>query len=251
MSTELPPRIAYTPEAIAKLNQVLEATGGSRTAAAELLEIPVSRVKSMIELVPALKSKWLSTAELMHGEGEVNDTNSITRTPPKEVALSQSQKVAAALTVQEKNLKRSLGKLGFKHNEIEAISAVEEFAGQHFKETLSVMHGGMLKGAMRLMMLADQIESKYLQDDGMDEKDRRWWWNTYFQILESLRSMNDQANKAALTKAMIEIKEKESRMGTRQDGKPGFSPLTAVQVNVTGAKDVTVSQPPDVDFKPA
>ncbi len=246
----LPVRTNYTPEEIAKLNNVLEAVNGDRADAMRVLDWPPHRVNNMISNVPALFAKWRRTNELMHGEVATTPEAAIERTPPKELALTPSEKMAAALVVQEKYLKRSLAKLGFKSHEVEALSAVEEFAGQHFKETLSVMHGGMLKGAMRLMMLADRIERDYLQDENLDEKEKRWWWDTYFRILESLRSMNDQANKAALTKAMIEIKEKESRTGMTISGKPGFTPLTsAVQVNVTGADKVTVNQPSNGPLK--
>jgi hypothetical protein len=217
-----------TAEDIAKIHKAMEATGGNRRAAAEILGIEKSRVDYAVAHNPALAAKWKVTAALLDGETNVNEITTISRKPPEPLALTQQERTVVALTVQERTLNKSLAKLGFKGKEIEAISSVEEFAGAHFDQTLSIMHGGLLKSAMRLMLLAENIEQRYLQDEGLGEKDRNWWWNQYFRILEKLRDMNEQTNKAALTKALIEIKKK----GNNGLGKPGFSSGgMAIQIN--------------------
>lgn len=229
-----------TSEDIAKINKALEASGGNHAAAAEILGMPTHRVNYAVRSHPALSARWRTGEDLVEGKTDINPVTVINRTPPKPLELAPSQKLAVELTVGEKKLNKSLAKLGFKSAEIQAISSVEEFAGQHFEETLSIMHGGLLKSAMRLMLLAERIEGDYLQSDDLEGRDRDFWWKVYFEILEKLRSMNEQTNKAALTKALIEMKRKESEGGNPR-GKPGFQPLSAVQINVNGAKEVTVT----------
>jgi hypothetical protein len=236
-------RKPLTAEDIAKINRAMEACEGDQKAAAEILGMDKTRLAQAVQRVPSLSARWKHSAGIAAGE-LVTQSDEVNRTTPKELALTSSERMAIELSVTEKKLNRSLVKLGFRQKEIEAISAVEEFAGNHFQQTLSIMHGGLLKSAMRLMLLAERIESTYLQDDHMEERDRKYWWDTYFKILEKLRDFNEQTNKAALTKALIEIKRKEAEGGGVKNTKPSFQPLSAVQVNVTGAKDVKVSHSP-------
>lgn len=232
-------------EEIAQINKAMEATQGDALSAAEVLGVSVNRINNAISRNPALTARWRTSQTMLDGETNINPTTAINRTPPKPLGLSPAQRQAIELSIGERKINKSLAKLGFKSAEIQAISSIEEFAGQHFQETLSIMHGGLLKSAMRLMILAERIESQYLQDENMEEKDRKWWWDQYFRILEKLRDMNDQTNKAALTKALIEIKKKEGG-GL---GKPGFSPhtTTAIQINVPANSEVKTNTPNVVD----
>lgn len=230
-----------TSEDIAKINKALEACNGGVAAAADVLGMTAHRVSYAITHNPSLNARWKSSSAVLNGETVINPVTTINRTPPQPLNLTPVQQQAVELSVTDRKLTRSLHKLGFKQQEIQAISSVEEFAGQHFEQTLSIMHGGLLKSAMRLMLLAEKIERDYLQDPVMEEKDRKWWWGIYFEILEKLRGMNDQTNKAALTKALIEIKKKDQN-GL---GKPGFSPhtTTAIQINVRDTDSVKTNTP--------
>lgn len=236
-----------TVEEIAQINKAMEAVQGNRAAAAEIVGIEKSRLDRAIITTPALTARWKTTEALADGEVVINPVTTINRTPPVPLGLSSADRMAIELSTGEKKINKSLAKLGFKQAEITAISSIEEFAGQHFQETLSIMHGGLLKSAMRLMLLAERIEQTYLQDDNLEEKERDWWWSRYFQILENLRGMNEQTNKAALTKAIIEIKKKEGG-GL---GKPGFSPhtTTAIQINVPANSQVKTNDPTNVSSR--
>lgn len=245
MSTQPEPLIPKTgptaPSDLVKVNAALEEVKGDRTLAARLLGVDKGRVEALIKWNPTLKNRWAEKPSEPADAPALTEDQMITRVQTEPLAKSNEEKMAVALVMSERKMSKSLRKLGFGATEIDAISSIEEFAGAHFSETLSIMHGGMLKGAMRLMMLSDRIEQTYLQDDTLEDKDRRYWWDTYFRILESLRSMHDQANKAALTKAMIDIKKNEGKGG----GKPGFSPLSAIQINVTDKNNVTIVTPND------
>lgn len=220
-------------EDVAKVNSALELTNGDRKAAAELLGAPVGRINSLITNDHSLRARWQISDASAAGETEINDVTIVDREQPKVLALTEEEKRSIALASQEKKLNKSLAKLGFKTKEIEAISSVESFAGQHFQETLSIMHGSMLKSAMRLMLLAERIEQDHLQNDALDEKERKWWWDCYFRILEQMRHMNSETNKAALTRSLIDLKRKEKDTL----GKPGYStPGVLIQVNNNGNK---------------
>lgn len=230
-----------TVEEIAQINKALEATEGDFQAAADILGCTRNRIAHAVQRQPALTARWRSDKALVDGKTAIDSITTINRIKPKPLELAPQQRLAIELSINEKKMNRSLAKLGFRAAEIQAISSIEEFAGQHFEETLSIMHGGLLKSAMRLMLMAERIERDYLQGDIEDPKERGFWWDTYFEILEKLRSMNEQTNKAALTKALIEIKRKEAEGGGQRSGKVGFQPLSAVQINVTSTKDITVT----------
>lgn len=222
-----------TVEDIARLNATLELTKGDRKAAANILGTSLTRINGLIATYHSLSTRWRISDKVAAGETEINDVTTIDREENKAIALTEEEKRSIALASQEKKLNKSLAKLGFKSQEIEAISSVESFAGQHFQETLSIMHGSMLKSAMRLMLLAERIEQEHLQNEGLDERERKWWWDCYFRILEQMRHMNSETNKAALTRSLIDLKRKEKDTL----GKPGYStPGVMIQVNNNGAK---------------
>ena len=223
-------RTPITDNVVEETNRALESVAGNPGAAARLLNVTTRRVYNIINHNPAMRAKWSKSLDV----GPVSGTDILDRpTPPPELPVANQ--TAIALIGQERKLTRSLARLGFSSKEQSAISEFESFAGQHFQESLKILHGGMLKNAMSLMLLAEQIRSENLFDEALRDEDREKWWNIYFRVLEEIRGMNDQANKAALTQAMIALKEREAREGKL--GKPGFSAQhIAVQVN-------TVAQP--------
>lgn len=240
--------LRLTPAELAKIDQALFKTDGNRPLAAKLLGVPYIQLSHAITRHQVLRSTWLRKDD-NYVEAVESDSPRLTdRNPPGEVKTSDEIRATALTKIEnkvvavgpEKSLSRSLSKLGFKNAEIEKLTTVEEFAGQHFTKTLSLMHGGMIKGAMRLMLLAERIEADYLTASDLPESERNWWWDTYFRILDSLRMMNDQSNKAALTRAMI-----NNQKGRGGPGKPGFTPTTAIQINARNV-EVTGSgqQPP-------
>lgn len=215
-------RKPITPEVIEQLNRALEATEGSPTAAAKVLGVPATRVYNIINHSPVLKARW--------GKGVEQPIVDVVDRPELPVAVPPANQMAVSLTNQEKKLDRGLSKLGFSREEVTAISEIEEFAGSHFQSTLKILHGGMVKSSVRLLLLAEQIYQEYLKDPDpeMDPRDLNRWWDRYFTIQQHLRETNDAANRAALTQAMVALKRKEAANGSGPS-KPGFGPT----VNVT------------------
>lgn len=219
-------RQPITPDVIEQANRALEACNGNHAHAAQVLGWDEKRMYRVIRGSPALRAKW----------GKGNDTEEpkspvdVVDRKPLPLALRPEEQVAVALTEQERKLHKSITKLGFSAKEAEALQSMEQFAGAHFQESLSLLHGGMLKSSAQLMLLKDRILTEYLSDDMMDPKDQRFWWDTFFRVIDQIRMMAAEGNKAALTRAMIDLKKKEAEGGMK-GGKPGFSPLVAVQVN--------------------
>jgi hypothetical protein len=209
-------REPITAEVIADTNAALEKTQGNVIAAAQILGVSKNRVYNIINTTDAMRAKW----------GKGNDASApspqdIVDRPPLPREVSPAQATAAALAGQEKKLDKNLRGLGFSKDEITAISSVEDFAGSHFQESLKILHGGMVKCTMRLMLLAEKIYNDYLTDPDMDPKELDRWWGRYFQILENLRESNDASNRAALTQAMVALKKAEAK-NANGPGKPGF-----------------------------
>jgi hypothetical protein len=226
-----------TDDDVKMLDAALEKAHGVQSTAARILCRSEEWVRRVIKITPALQARWSPHTP----NQEVKTAADIADRPDLPKPLMPAEKMALALVGQEKKLRGSLSKLGFSEKHQQSILNIEEFAGQHFRETLSIVHGGLVKGFLRLTFMAEHIEEVYLQDDGLDDSQKKFWWNNYFRILENLRAMNDQVNKAALTQAMIDIKEKQAKGGM----KPGFTSLT--QINV-GERTVTVTPvtPPNV-----
>ncbi len=216
-------RTPITDQVIAETNRALDATAGHVSAAARLLNVKPERVYNIINSDPSMRAKWSKSKSV----GPVAGTEVLDR-PEAPPALAPAVEAAVAMIGQETKLTKSLSRLGFSKKEVNAISEFESFAGQHFQESLKILHGGMLKNAMSLMILAEQIRSEYLFNEDIDPITRDRWWDLYFKTLEEIRLMNDQANKAALTQAMIVLKERESKEGRL--GKPGLGPVM-VQIN--------------------
>jgi hypothetical protein len=218
-------RQPITPEVIEQTNRALEEAKGSATLAAKILGEEPTRIHSIIRNTPVLKARW--------GQGEQAAVDVVDRAPLPQVVPTKQEQLAASLTGQEKRLDKSLSKLGFSASEVRAISEVEEFAGAHFQDTLKILHGGMVKSSIRLMLLAEHIYATYLTDEDADPKETNRWWDRYFTLQQHLRDTNDAANRAALTQAMVRLKQNEATNG-KGPGKPGFGPT----VNVTPPRDV-------------
>lgn len=209
---------------------------GDRATAAKYLGVAYIQISQAISRHPALRSQWIKKDD-NYVDVVASDSPRLTdRHPTGEVRTSDEIRATALTNVENKqvavgadrSLSKSLSKLGFRANEIEKLTTVEEFAGQHFTKTLALMHGGIIKGAMRIMLLIEKIEADYLQDDNLSDEDRKFYWDIYFRLIESLRSLGEQSNKAAITRALVNQKGKPNGLP-----KPGY---TAIQINV-GKKD--------------
>lgn len=221
-----------TPNELALIDKALVASEGDRAKAAKLLGVAYVQISQAISRHPVLRSQWLQKDDNYVTPVPSESPRLTDRHAPGEVTTDDEVRADALTNVEKKlvavgpnkELNKSLQRLGFKGAEIEKLTTMEEFAGQHFTKTLSLLHGGIVRGAARLMLLMEEVEQEYLMKDDLSASDRSFWWDQYFRIIESLRALTDQSNKAAITRALV--KQKGNAPGL---GKPGF---TALQVNV-------------------
>lgn len=224
---------------VAKIHKALEATEGSLPPAAELLGVSYGRLKMLVDGTKKLRSQWRKDKRDPNSP-PLQPEDLLDRTAPRAVMLTQDEKNALALKMQNrKHLTKSLARLGFNDKQLESVTAIEEFAGQHFNETLTILNGGCVRQSIQLMFTAQHLEQTYLQREDLKESDRKFWWDTYFRILENIRMMNDSAQKAALTRAMIDIKKAQ----VLQQGKPGFGGVQIQINNVDKPKESNVTPP--------
>lgn len=226
------------PDDIAKIDKAMTEADGSRAGAAKLLGVAYVQISQAISRHPILRASWLQKDDNYITPVESDSPRLTNRHPPLEVSVKTDDEIRAGELTKienrtiavgpDKALSRSLHKLGFRAAEVEKLLTVEEFAGQHFTKTLSLMHGGVVKASIRAMLLLEKIEEEYLQDENLSEKDRIFYWDVYFRLLESLRALGSQADKAAITRALINQRKNAPGLG-----KPGF---TAVQVNISKEK---------------
>lgn len=220
---------------ILKANTFLKEVDGNIEEAALLMGVKTEELEDLIDESPVLKSMYGKDRKAI----PYDDAKKAARQLPPALTNPPSVRIAEALVTQENQLSVPLTNLGFSPTEAKDIVSIEEFAGQHFDRSLAILHGGMVKTAMRLIFQASEIEKKYLQDPSLEQKDRDSWWEIYFRILENIRKQNDQAQKAALTRAMIKSQKQNK-------GKPGFqSGVPSVAIQVNNPSSMSVSHPND------
>jgi len=233
-----------TDEVISKAHQYLRETQGNREDAAVLLRIKPEELDKIIKTSPVLTAQYGGANRdraLPAGAAGA----AVRQDLPTVIAQPPAPRIATELALKEKSFDKSLALLGFNPREAQEIVTIEEFAGEHFERSLAMLHGGMVKTAMRLVFMAKHIEENYLNDPSLEQTDRDSWWDIYFRILENLRKQNDQAQKSALTRAII--KEKQQQKNALP--KPGFTPGVAIQI--TNPTNVSVSQSPRPETQPA
>lgn len=224
--------LRLTPNELAVIDKALTEAEGDRGIAAKLLGVAYVQISQAISRHPVLRSQWIQKDDNYVSPVPSDSARLVDRHAPGEVSTEDELRAEALTKIENKlvavgpnkELNKSLAKLGFRTAEIEKLSSMEDFAGQHFTKTLSLLHGGIVRGAARLMLLMEEIEEEYLMDDTLSTSDRNFWWDSYFKIIESLRSLTEQSNRAAVTRALV--KQKGNSPGL---GKPGFS---AIQINV-------------------
>lgn len=216
-------------EEIVKAHTYLKEAEGEIPDAALLMGVSESHLREVIASSPVLSSIYGKSRKNIPYQPEQQASRSL----PPAITQPPAIRMADAMIVQEEEIQRPLTKLGFNAREAKEILSIEEFAGNHFDRSLTMLHGGMVKTTLRLIFQAQEIEEKYLRDESLEQKDRDSWWDIYFRILENIRKQNDQAQKAALTRALIKGQKKSG------PGKPGFTPGVAIQVNNPTSVNVT------------
>lgn len=248
----------YLPDELARIDAALEKTKGHRAAAARLLGITPQRVYTALRNDPAMRIKWgLDAPEVP--EGEVSE---IDRPPP---AYSKHEdKLAVAITNQDKLLAKGWDKLGVSKEESEFLATLESSYADNTASTLSLAYGGIAHTFVKLLFQQAKLEQQLKEiDDNPDAHERTMTlpggytnivktahefrlevYDRYLATSNELRRLKESVEKSALVKAQVEkLKAEAAGGGATKMGWSKGGPPVAVQINAGAGTTVKVNEP--------
>lgn len=157
MNDEKPYRRAnqpLTPEEISRIDRALEMTKGQRTAAAELLGVPPSRVHDSVRDHEFLRAKWTTKSS---APPVANDATDIDRSPVN----AFDEATAKALDKQDALMVKTKGKLpGFKPEEQALIVQITKAYANQYRFAADLTHSGAVHATNRLLLLIEQLTAR-------------------------------------------------------------------------------------------
>lgn len=163
--------------------------------------------------------------------------------PEEGVVDYHSVPQAAAVRSEEGMFRKSLKDAGVKDDMLDTMQAYHRLGSAHSPEVGAVMSGGLVKQFAAIMEDTDEVRSQ-LAKSGMDlereqvlREDRNRLMRLTLDLAKSYRES-----------AVLEKKLAEGHGIGGRSKRPGFGPLSAVQVNVnasTNGKPATEAEPID------
>lgn len=159
-------------------------------------------------------------------------------------ALLTDKRVAAALIVEDANLKDGLSAIGLSPQAIKSAEALQKFHNTHFTRSVEIIGGGMTKTFVEIMAEVENINAR-LEEGGLTLEEEQMLRQDRSRLLEIQGRTYDRSLKASMTQAIIQQKLADSGgVGAIKRGKPGFTPIVAPIVNaikIESTGPVTVS----------
>ena len=211
-----------------RLHEALEEADGNQTEAARVMKVSQATMRQVMSRDAALKGRWLD-----RGVG-----NTMHRKP---------QPMSDAVAIQKENqvMAKGLESMGITgHSKAEAMAFLD-FGRSSLGAARQLIGGGVVKLFSDLMGDISQIREEI--SGGVDGEREKTLREDKSSLIRHALEAYDRANKAALTEAVVKQKMEE-RKGGRARGKPGFSPVTAIQINEP--KEVNVTAKERSDSKP-
>ncbi len=214
------------------IHKALEETKGDTRLAAKLLDTPERRLKGLIRSNPEFHARWGK-----HPKGSLNESETVNRAPI--VKQDPEEKFALELKKQDKLLKTGLNAVGITGRAADEAVAYSVFARQSFDSVRNMVDGGAAKLFADLMTDVREVRAEIA--DGIDDLEReKTLREDRSRLVKHLLELNDRVQKASFTQAQIIAKKEEIKSG-RKSGKPGFTPVQAIQIK-TDAKTVTINE---------
>ena len=219
-------------QVLLNIHKALDETEGDIKLAAKLLDMPLAKLKRLVKETPDLRSKWGDDSA-----GPPSDSQTVNRTPT--VKQDPDEKFAIELKKQDRLLKSGLAAVGIHGAAADEAVAYSVFARQSFDSVRNMVDGGAAKLFADLMSDVREVREEISQgtDDIEREKVLR---EDRSRLVKHLLELNDRVQKASFTQAQILAKKEEMKSG-RKSGKPGFTPVQAIQIK-TDAKTVTINE---------
>jgi hypothetical protein len=223
-----------TVEQEAAIHAAMERTGGKQSEAAVLLAVPRKALADIIRNNTNLKTRWVTPKE---GVEPTTEAVAIHRpalpTPPTEGAVICSEReIAAAIEAEDNALKKGLDAVGLSTKTRDFAVALQKLHNKHYTKAIDMLGGGITKGFLDIMVEVEALTAK-LNDTAYPPtiEQEMLWREDRAKLLDVMSKFYDRALQADQIKAKIEHLKSLAKNGNRPAGKPGFSPLVAVQVN--------------------
>ena len=205
-----------------RLHEALDKVDGNQSKAAKIMGVSQATLRQVMTRDAGLSNKWLTerpVSQTMHRAVQpVSDAEAIVR--------------------ENKLLAEGLEKMGINGSSKAEAMAFLEFGQQSLGHVRQLIGGGVVKLFSDLM--GDITEIRHQLDAGVDEEREKLLREDKSNLITHALETYDRANKAALTDAIVKQKMEE-RKGGGSRGKPGFTPVAAIQINEP--KEVKVSTP--------
>ena len=211
-----------------RLHKALEEADGNQSEAARVMGVSQNTVRQVMSRDAALKGRWLDkgVSSTMHRKPQ---------------PLSDAEAIQKENQVMAKGLE-SMGITGY--SKAEAMAFLD-FGRNSLGSARQLIGGGVVKLFSDLMGDITQIREEL--SGGVDGEREKTLREDKSSLIRHVLEAYDRANKAALTDAVVKQKMEE-RKGGGARGKPGFSPVTAIQINEP--KEVNVTAKERSDSKP-
>lgn len=216
------------------IHKALEESKGDTNLAAKILDTPQRRIKDLIRKNPEFHARWGK-----HAKGALTEEETVNRKPV--VKEDPDEKFAIELKKQDKLLKSGLQAVGITGRAADEAVAYSVFARQSFDSVRNMVDGGAAKLFADLMNDVREVRGEI--SGGIDDLEReKTLREDRSRLVKHLLELNDRVQKSSFTQAQILAKKEEIKLG-RRAGKPGFTPVQAIQIK-TDAKTVTINESP-------
>lgn len=213
------------------IHKALEESQGDIKLASKLLDTPARRIRDLIRKNPEFHARWGK-----HGKGALTEAETVNRKPV--VKEDPEERFALELKKQDKLLKTGLHAVGITGRAADEAVAYSVFARQSFDSVRNMVDGGAAKLFADLMTDVREVRGEIA--DGIDDLEReKTLREDRSRLVKHLLELNDRVQKSSFTQAQILAKKEEIKLG-RRAGKPGFTPVQAIQIK-TDAKTVTIN----------
>ena len=205
-------KLKYNDEWKKRLHEALDKVGGNRAKAAEIMGVSVGTIRQVMSRDTGLSGRWLNRRAN-------NQTMHRAVQPMTDVDAIGEENLLMAKGLE------AMGITG--HSKAEAIAFLD-FGQQSLGSVRQLIGGGVVKLFSDLMGDISKIRNEL--SSGADDDRERILREDKSNLIKHVLEAYDRANRAALTDAIVKQKMEE-RKGGLVRGKPGFTPIAAIQIN--------------------
>lgn len=223
-----------TPELEAKINAAMETSEGDRRIAAELLGITRIELHNFTHRNPVLRARWVASRakhSAMPAEAsQIHRPMPVITKPQSEsaIAILSDADIAKAIEKEDSLVRNGLDNTGMKPKVRDLAMALQKLQNKHFTRCVEMLGGGITKQFLEIMVEVEELTRRLNDTVAPPTPEQELLWREdRSRLLDMMQKFYDRASSAALTQAKVHALKNQGN--GRKSGKPGFSPLVAVQ----------------------